>query len=114
MVSIFFIESIGIIAGSLGVLAWIPQIKEVWIKKKHEGISLPTLYLICTALILWLFYGLLIKSIAIIISNLAALSCILSLSFGVIKLRYEEETNLFFTKLKIFFTKSRLSFFKKS
>ena len=82
-----FIELIGIIAGTLGVLAWIPQIKEVWIKKKHEGISLPTLHLICTALLLWLIYGFMIKSVAIVISNLAALSCILSLIVGVIRLR---------------------------
>lgn len=82
-----FIESIGIIAGTLGVLAWIPQIKEVWIKKKHEGISLPTLHLICTALLLWLIYGFMIKSVAIVISNLAALSCLLSLIVGVIRLR---------------------------
>ena len=82
-----FIESIGIIAGTLWVLAWIPQIKEVWIKKKHEGISLPTLHLICTALLLWLIYGFMIKSVAIVISNLAALSCILSLIVGVIRLR---------------------------
>ncbi len=86
-----FIELIGIIAGILGVVAWIPQIKEVYIKKKHEGISLPTLHLICTALLLWLIYGFLISSIAIILSNLAALSCILSLIIGVIRLRDEEK-----------------------
>ena len=82
-----FVELIGIIAGSLGVFACIPQVNEVWRQKKHEGISLPTLYLICTALILWLIYGLIIGSIAIIISNLAALSCILFLMYGVIELR---------------------------
>jgi MtN3 and saliva related transmembrane protein len=81
------VELIGIIAGALGVIAWIPQLKEVWKEKKHEGISLPTLYLICTALLLWLTYGLIIDSIAIIISNLAALSCILILIYGVINLR---------------------------
>ena len=81
------VELIGIIAGVLGVIAWIPQLKEVWKEKKHEGISLPTLYLICTALLLWLTYGLIIDSIAIIISNLAALSCILILIYGVINLR---------------------------
>ncbi len=82
-----FIESIGIIAGTLGVLAWIPQLKEVWITEKHEGISLSTLHLISTALLLWLIYGLMIMSIAIIISNLAALACILSVIIGVIRLR---------------------------
>ena len=85
-----FIESIGTIAGTLGVLAWIPQLKEVWITEKHEGISLSTLHLICTALLLWLIYGLMIMSVAIIISNLAALACILSVIIGVIRLRERE------------------------
>ena len=44
------VELLGIIAGTLGVIAWVPQLNEVWKQKKHEGISLPTLYLICTAL----------------------------------------------------------------
>tara|TARA_B110000003_G_scaffold237172_1_gene242168 strand:- start:365 stop:646 length:282 start_codon:yes stop_codon:yes gene_type:complete len=86
-----FIESIGIIAGTLGVLAWIPQLKEVWVMEKHEGISLSTLHLISTALLLWLIYGLMIMSIAIIISNLAALACILSVIIGVIRLREVEK-----------------------
>ncbi len=91
LVSGFFIELIGIIAGTLGVLAWIPQVKEVWIGKKHEGISLPTLYSICTALILWLIYAVIIESVALIFSNLASLSFVLPLIFGVIKLRAEEQ-----------------------
>ena len=37
-----FIESIGIAAGVIGVLAWGPQITEVWKHKRHDGISLPT------------------------------------------------------------------------
>ncbi len=87
----FLIESIGIIAGTLGVMAWLPQLREVWIEGLHEGISLPTFWLVSTALVLWLFYGILIESISIIIANVAALACILSLIVGVIRLRREEE-----------------------
>ena len=96
------VELLGIIAGTLGVIAWIPQLNEVWKQKKHEGISLPTLYLICTALLLWLVYGFIIGSIAIIISNLAALYCILIIIFGVNKLR-ETDAYLFFTKIWVSF-----------
>ena len=83
----FLIESIGIIAGTLGVMAWIPQLREVWIEGLHEGISLPTFWLVSTALILWLIYGILIGSISIVIANVAALACILSLIVGVVRLR---------------------------
>tara|TARA_A100001037_G_scaffold117326_1_gene106818 strand:- start:483 stop:758 length:276 start_codon:yes stop_codon:yes gene_type:complete len=86
----FLIESIGIIAGTLGVIAWLPQLREVWIEGLHEGISLPTFWLVSTALALWLIYGILIRSISIIVANVAALACILSLIIGVIRLRKEK------------------------
>lgn len=86
----FLIETIGIIAGTLGVMAWLPQLREVWIEGLHEGISLPTFWLISTALVLWLIYGILIESISIIIANVAALGCILSLIVGVKRLRRGE------------------------
>ena len=38
----FWIESIGLVAGFIGIVAWIPQIRRVWIDEKEEGISLPT------------------------------------------------------------------------
>ena len=86
----FLIESIGIIAGTLGVMAWLPQLREVWIEGLHEGISLPTFWLVSTALVLWLIYGILIQSISIIAANVAALACILSLIIGVTRLRREK------------------------
>ncbi len=46
-----WIELIGLFAGILGVIAWIPQIKEVWVLKRHEGISIPTFGLVATALV---------------------------------------------------------------
>ena len=87
-----FIEGIGIIAGSLGVIAWIPQIREVWVEGLHEGISLPTFFLVSTALVLWLIYGILIGSVSIIIANIAALACIISLIVGVFRLRSSESS----------------------
>ena len=56
MVSSEFIEGIGLIAGLLGVIAWIPQLQKVWIQKLHEGISIPTILIICIALVLWTVY----------------------------------------------------------
>ena len=66
----FNIELIGLFAGFLGVIAWIPQIKEVWIEQSHEGISLPTFFLVASALILWLIYGILITSYSVSYTHL--------------------------------------------
>ena len=64
------IELIGLFAGFLGVIAWIPQIKEVWIEKSRGNIT-TYIFLVASALILWLIYGILIVSYSIIIANIA-------------------------------------------
>lgn len=82
-----WIEVIGLFAGLIGVIAWVPQIREVWFTEKHEGISLPTFGLIATALSAWLVYGVLVRSLSIIVANLAALGCISLIILGVVRLR---------------------------
>ena len=82
-----WIESIGLIAGALGIVAWIPQIKEVWVHKKHDGISLTTFSIVTVALCLWLIYGVLIRSASMIIANVMTLSVIFAVILGVVRLR---------------------------
>ena len=82
-----WVEVIGVIAGSLGVVAWFPQIRKVWSDEEHEGISIATFCLVSTSLVLWLFYGIIIGSVAMVMANLAALSCIIAIIVGVIRLR---------------------------
>ena len=45
-----WIESIGLVAGFIGIVAWIPQIRRVWIDEKEEGISLPTFLAVTVSL----------------------------------------------------------------
>lgn len=84
-----WVEAIGVAAGFLGVIAWFPQIRKVWSEGKHEGISLPTFALVSTALSLWLIYGVVIGSVAMVLANIAALSCIIAIIVGVLRLRRE-------------------------
>ena len=37
-----YVEAIGLLAGFLGLVAWVPQIQRIWIQKRADGISLPT------------------------------------------------------------------------
>ena len=83
------LETIGFTAGVLGIIAWIPQVRTVWVEKKHEGVSLPTFAVVALALALWMTYGIIDGSPSIIYSNAAALLMILSVFIGVVKLRLE-------------------------
>ena len=85
-----WIEAIGLLAGVLGILAWVPQIREVWVNKRHEGISLPTFCVVVVALYLWLVYGILVDSVAMIFSNILTLVVILAVVIGVVRLRRTE------------------------
>ena len=84
------IESIGLLAGVLGIIAWVPQIREVWVHKRHEGISLTTFGVVIIALGLWLIYGILIDSTSMIIANVMTLSVIFAVITGVVRLRKQE------------------------
>ena len=85
-----WIEAIGLFAGVLGIIAWIPQIREVWIHKRHDGISIATFSVVTIALGLWLIYGILVDSIAMIVANIMTLGVILAVIIGVIRLRKSE------------------------
>ncbi|MEC7167796.1 MAG: SemiSWEET family transporter [Candidatus Thermoplasmatota archaeon] len=83
----FWIESIGLFAGFIGIVAWIPQIRRVWVDEKEEGISLPTFLAVTVSLSLWLVYGIIVNSIAMIVSNILTLAFIIAITLGVYRIR---------------------------
>ena len=84
------LEVVGLSAGAIGVIAWGPQIKRVWVHKRHDGISIPTFGIVALSLFLWLIYGIAIDSIAMIIANILTLSVILIIIIGVLRCRRYE------------------------
>ena len=84
------IEGIGIAAGIIGVVAWGPQIVEVWKHKRHDGISIPTFSIVAFSLSLWLIYGIAIKSTAMIFANILTLGVIALIIIGVVRIRKSE------------------------
>ena len=82
-----WIESIGLVAGFIGIVAWIPQIRRVWVDEKEEGISLPTFLAVTVSLSLWLVYGIIVNSIAMIVSNILTLAFIIAITLGVYRIR---------------------------
>jgi MtN3 and saliva related transmembrane protein len=85
-----WIEAIGLFAGALGIVAWVPQIRDVWVHEQHEGISLATFSIVTVALTLWLIYGVLVDSLAMIVANVFTLVVILAVLVGVRRLRLLE------------------------
>ena len=85
-----WIEAIGLLAGGLGIVAWIPQIRDVWVRERHEGISLTTFSIVTVALSLWLISGVLVDSLALIVAHVFTLTVSLAVLIGVRRLRRRE------------------------
>ena len=84
------VELLGLLAGVIGIVAWIPQIIQVWVHKRHDGLSLTTFAVVAIALALWLVYGVLVESLAMVAANIMTLTVIGVVFFGVLKLRRSE------------------------
>lgn len=77
---------LGIVAGSLTTLAFIPQVIRTWRTRSTHDISLGMFLLFSTGLVLWLIYGAWIGSWPIIVANTVTL--VLALTIVVLKLRH--------------------------
>ena len=85
------IEALGLLAGVIGIIAWIPQIIQVWVHKRHDGLSLTTFAVVSLALALWLVYGILVDSFAMVVANIMTLSVIGAVFIGVMRVRRSED-----------------------
>jgi len=85
------VEALGLLAGVIGIVAWIPQIIQVWVHKRHDGLSLTTFAVVSLALALWLVYGILVDSFAMVAANIMTLSVIGAVIIGVMRVRRSEE-----------------------
>ena len=81
------VEIIGLIAGVIGVLGWYPQVKRIWIDKKADGVSVSSFTAIAISLFLWLTYGIIKKSIAIVVANILALTVIIAIAVGAYRIQ---------------------------
>jgi|TARA_B110000263_G_scaffold201428_1_gene180874 MtN3 and saliva related transmembrane protein len=82
-----WVEGIGLLAGVIGVLGWYPQVKRIWVDKKADGISVPSFTAIAISLFLWLAYGIIKKSIAIVVANILALTVIIAIAVGAYRIQ---------------------------
>jgi MtN3 and saliva related transmembrane protein len=80
------ITLLGIVAGTLTTIAFLPQLLRVWRSKSARDISLTWLVTFTAGVSLWLLYGLLLGQMPIVIANAVTLG--LTLVILAFKLRY--------------------------
>ncbi len=78
---------IGLCAGILCTISFLPQIIKIFRTKKAEDLSLITFSILSLGVFSWLIYGILIESLPIIVSN--AVIFVLSLLIVAMKIKYK-------------------------
>lgn len=81
-----FIDTIGLVAGALTTIAFVPQFWKTWRSRSARDISLGMFVLFTLGVALWLVYGLLTGALPVIAANTVTL--VLALAILVMKLRF--------------------------
>ncbi|MBW4609872.1 MAG: SemiSWEET transporter [Hassallia sp. WJT32-NPBG1] len=81
-----FITTLGLTAGLLTTIAYLPQLIKTWKSKSASDLSWSMLITLCTGIILWLVYGVYVQDIPLIAANIVTL--LLASIILVLKIRY--------------------------
>jgi MtN3 and saliva related transmembrane protein len=87
MNEIDYIQLLGMIAGILTTVAFLPQVVKTWKSRSAKDLSLGMFSIFCLGVLLWLIYGLLVSDLPIILANLVTL--VLALTLLVFKLSFK-------------------------
>jgi MtN3 and saliva related transmembrane protein len=80
-------NTLGLLAGTLTTLSFLPQVVKTWRTRSTHDISLWMFSLFNAGLALWLVYGIRIGSTPIIVAN--SVTLVLALTILYFKLRYK-------------------------
>jgi MtN3 and saliva related transmembrane protein len=77
---------LGLVAGFLTTIAFVPQVTKIWKEKSARDVSLPTFLAFSLGVALWMVYGILKQEPPIVLWN--AVTLVLSGAIVAMKLKY--------------------------
>jgi len=83
------INIVGYCAGFLTTLAFLPQVIKVWKTNSTNDISLLMFSMICLGILLWLYYGIQLNEMPIILTN--AVTLVLASIILIFKIKHTLE-----------------------
>ena len=86
------VDALGLIAGVLTTIAFIPQLIKTWTSKSAEDVSVLMFVLFIFGVVLWCLYGFLIHANPVIFANL--ITFILALSILIMKIIFDSSSKL--------------------
>ena len=79
--------ALGLLAGGLTTVSFVPQVTKIWKTKSAEDVSLTMFVAFCVGVGLWLTYGIVKKDWAILLTN--GVTLVLGLAILAMKIKYK-------------------------
>lgn len=80
------VDWIGLLAGTLTTIAFVPQVVKIWLTKSADDVSYLMFGIFSVGIVLWLAYGIALGAMPIIVANIVTL--VLSLMVIALKVRF--------------------------
>ena len=64
------IEIIGLLAAGFTTFSFVPQVCKIWKTRNAKGVSVSMYIIMLIGIFIWLYYGFLIRSLAVITANI--------------------------------------------
>ena len=82
-----YVTLLGLTAGTLTTISFLPQVIKTWRSKSVKDISIGMFLTYCIGILLWIFYGIYINSVPVIFTNIVTFT--LAFLILVMKMRYK-------------------------
>ena len=87
MLSINADEIVGLIAAFLTTIAFLPQAVKVYRTQSTDGLSLPMYVIMFVGVCMWLYFGLRIESLSVVVANTVTAVMQIFIIFNILKKR---------------------------
>ena len=84
-----YITIIGLMAGTLSIVAYFPQVWKTYITKHSKDLSMKWLLLTFISQLLWFTFGMLSNVLPVILTS--SLTCVMTSSLIIMKRKYDKE-----------------------
>jgi MtN3 and saliva related transmembrane protein len=81
------IEGLGLIAGTLTTISFLPQVIKVYKSQSAQGLSFGWIAIFSTGVFFWFIYGLAIDSPSVILANAITLALVLVILYFKLKFK---------------------------
>jgi MtN3 and saliva related transmembrane protein len=82
-----YITTIGLMAGTMSIVAYFPQVWKTYITKHSKDLSMKWLLLTFISQLLWFTFGMLTNVLPVILTS--SLTCVMTSSLIVMKRKYD-------------------------